>query len=183
MLIRLLLCATALVFSLASASSRPLALKNRFDHTGEYTGTASATPIVGTAEEVKVFYASAPPGFTLRENELKVEPGYTHRILGTVRTRYTDGDCRLGTKADVVRSLREAAFANGGNAVIYVHSALGDAPTAADEMCLAPGEEDYGGGWVVVLEDASSRAPAQADAPTPAPAPPAAPVEHTTSSP
>ena len=167
MLFRLLVCVAAVWLAAGSASPQPLKLKPRFDRTGVYDPAARATPIVTSAADVKVYYGTSPPGFTLRENELAVESGYSHQILGTIKVLYEDGSCYAGhgTKADLIRYLQESAFANGGNAVIYARSGLPDVQPKEGELCVPYGDEDFGGGWAVVLREppaapADPRAPA-----------------------
>ena len=164
----------AALVALALCAGCPMHTKTRFDTIGEYHGQTKATPITASPEEVKIFYGTSPPGFSLKENELKVEPGYGHRILGTVKVVWESGSCGDGgklTKADVISKLRESAHANGANAVIYVHSAPDESPSCRQD------DETFGAGWAVVLSDAAPAAPPAPPAPTPAaPATPSATV-------
>ncbi len=143
----------------------PLKLKPRFDRSGVYDPNVKATPIVASPDDVKIFYGTSPPGFTLKENELAVEASFSHQILGTIKVEYVEGFCFKGggTKADVIHYMQRAAFENGGNAVIYAHSALPDVQPKQDEVCKPYDEQNFGTGWVVVLKD-----PALGAAPAPA---------------
>lgn len=44
------------------------------------------------AQNVRVYYLSSPDGFTLRDNELTVEEGYEHVVLGRIRLRPLERD-------------------------------------------------------------------------------------------
>jgi hypothetical protein len=142
----------------------------------------SQVPIVPSAADVQVFYSSAPAGFTLRNNELQVETGYGHRIVGIIKLQRDQGGrtCTL-IQRDAMEALRQGAYLNGGNAVVYATSTLGQAdnPTACMQAAKI---SDFGSGWAVVLSAAPSATP-DATAPVapngavvPAPAPAAAPT-------
>jgi len=162
--------------------------KGRFDATGEYHDGARAVPVVAKPEDVRVFYGSAPDGFTLRDNELRVEPGYTHRIVGTAKVipgpvhcdHEADDTANPGGygKRQVLAQLRTTAYENGGNAIIYAESYVANNPSPRDganrrERCDALKRYGrYGSAWVVVLGDAPA-APAVSD-PAPSSASPAA---------
>ena len=127
----------------------------------EYTpvgaqGTAHREqPTVASPHEVRVYYKSSPPGFTLGENELEVEPGFDHRILGELKVRGdgTVNDCggegSPGQK-DVFAKLQAVAHAVGANAVIYAYSEV--AQTGRFMDCRnALERNEFGGGWAVVV--------------------------------
>ena len=193
-----------LVAALGGCGSTDYAMRARFDAYGNVDTLGKATPIVAKPEDVQVFYGTSPGGFTLRDNELKVEPGYGHRILGTVSARmvrveetsgattqskpvetthavscndpnfYSSLRAEYGrpryTKKDVVANLRQAAMERGGNAVIYVHSAVTD-DGELDATCRAIDDDDaLAAGWIVVLDAESPATPPAPPAPAPAPA-------------
>jgi hypothetical protein len=149
--------------ALLAACSAPLQVRGRFDTYGDVDAGGSAPAV--SAEPVKVYYGTAPAGFTLRDNELKVEDGFAHRILGTVRVVWDKGNCDQGSfsKKDVVEAMRRTARERGGNAVIYASSHISDEPRyVCGEIW---GKDDYGGGWVVVLAATAAPVPAPAAAP------------------
>jgi hypothetical protein len=155
--------------ALLAACSAPLQVRGRFDTYGDVDAGGSAPAV--SAEPVKVYYGTAPAGFTLRDNELKVEDGFAHRILGTVRVVWDAGNCDHGgfSKKDVVEAMRRTAKERGGNAVIYASSHISDEPRyVCGEVW---GKDDYGGGWVVVLAETAPAAPVPAPAPAAAAAP------------
>jgi hypothetical protein len=129
--------------------------------------------LVKAAPEVKVFYASSPAGFSLRDNELKVEPGYSHRILGVLKVRREGG----------VACSAVQAYANGANAVVYATTQL---PKEQDNaVCMHVSEQgEFGAGWAVILSDAApvSAAPVPV-VPAPAPAATATPPAATATPP
>ena len=134
--------------------------------TFEPVGEIGALPSGGEPlepEEVRVFAATAPDGFTLRDNELEVEEGYGHRVLGIVRAIYRRGNCLHGgptSSRDVYSVLQEAAAAEGADAVIYATSRIPPDATPTD-ICQADG--DYGQGWAVLLGSAPSEPNRTAD--------------------
>ncbi len=164
----------------------------RFDAYGEYDASRTSAPIVATPQDVRVFYGTGPDGFSLRENELKAEPGFGHRILGTVKLVDIDGACAINDyapsetgltpasltfdKKHVVTELRTKAREAGGNAIIYVHSEVPDVADGQQTCAAVKRGEALGSAWVVVLGAAPAAAPAgEAAAPT-APAAPGLPV-------
>jgi hypothetical protein len=170
---RLLAATTGLALALAALSSCSGPLRSRFDGYGNVDAVRDDGPSVGSAGQVQVFYGTAPAGFSLRDNELEVEDGHNHRILGTVQV-LRDESCvgSRRTKKDVIATLREVSYANGGNAVIYATSRISEQPepgTVCDEIGDHP---DIGGGWVVVLgEPDPAPAAALSAPPLSAPAP------------
>ena len=168
--------------ALANCGS-PLILRADYRPVGLNT-QAAGRPIVPSPAEVLVFHQNAPDGFTLRENELSVEPGFQHRILGPVEVRYDRGHCNRARdfKApvkDLEWLIRHRAHSVGANAVIYYVSELAPGATWRElkDLCMTRAyagtqhEFHYARGWAVVLSDA--RPPAKAPAPAPAPALPA----------
>ena len=129
-------------------------LKSRFVPVGEYVSgqQTKATPLVGAPNEVKVFYGPVD-GFALIEDELIVEKGFNHRILGYIKVVYDKGMCDA-SKADkntVIQSLRQSAFSHGANAVIYAYSRLTENPGFWDVCNYMNKKEGYGHGWAVIL--------------------------------
>jgi hypothetical protein len=153
-----------LVLSLGACVGMRTTIKAEFTPIGIVGNGSAAATIVASASEVQVFYASSPAGFSLRENELTVEPGYGHRILGIVKLQLRqNGACWL-TQKDALSSLQRGAYLSGANAVVYATSPL--AQTANETSCLnAAQESNFGSGWAVVL---GSSAPAAPAAPAPA---------------
>jgi len=111
-----------------------------------------------------------PSGFSYKETteyddydeELFVEPGYRHRVLGYIKVDYPDvGLCDSGVrKKTVLQKLREAAFRHGANAVVDAHSNLGDSCgwTMFWNPCKYMGKRGgYGHGWAVVLEEPAAK--------------------------
>jgi hypothetical protein len=128
-------------------------LRARFEAFGNIDAARSAGPAVSSAGDVEVFYATAPAGFSLRDNELTVEPGHNHRILGSVRVLRSPGPCASTefTKRDVLEHMRTGAFDNGGNAVVYAQSRIADDATPEERCNAFEGELEVGAGWVVVV--------------------------------
>jgi hypothetical protein len=111
-----------------------------FDRVGEQQAVASPHA-VATSDQVKVHFLAAPPGFSLKENELKVEDGFAHRILGRVAVRYEGGFCDVGPNAHkgrepLIRIARDKTFEMGGNDLIYVTTDIPDNATVND-LCNA----------------------------------------------
>jgi uncharacterized protein YbjQ (UPF0145 family) len=154
-----------LVFALVATSGcTPLAYQTRFDRIGLIASTPAAQPIVASPRDVKLYYASAPPGFSLRDNELKVEPGYTHRILGRVQVLHGGGYCDLGPlpaagRSALLEAMQQRAHAAGANAAIYVQSELEEG-VGEKEVCRLANEmararvlntRPWAEGWAVVI--------------------------------
>ena len=129
-----------------------LSFKTRFDAIGEYDGASSARPILGSPDEIRLFYESSPGGFSLKENELKVERGHNHEILGFIQVMYGYGfiDSGDADKKTIIRELKKRAFSEGANAVIYVQSVLPENASAHDRLRVA-WRRPWGTGWAVVL--------------------------------
>jgi hypothetical protein len=146
---------SALALSAVSASGcAPFRYDSRFDAVGEYRAPSQVSPIVPSADAVKVYYASAPPGFSLRENELKVETGYKHQILEMVLSKGggTWGIGETPKKSTVMRELQKCAYEQGGNAVIYADSRIGEATSAWTMPREVAETNKFGSGWIVVLQ-------------------------------
>jgi hypothetical protein len=150
----------------ACAYVPPPATRGRFDAYGEYDPDRRVSASVVKAVDVRVFYGTAPAGFSLRDNELTVEPGFGHRILGTVRVEWTGERACWGyrdtydkrttmpvTKPKAIEQMKAIAASQGGDAIIYVSSRISDEPLDG-EVCslLREGHRgDLAAGWVVAL--------------------------------
>jgi hypothetical protein len=148
------LAASTLAACATQSLVTPLVVHGRFDAYGDYDATPPSRPTVEYTDDVSIFYGMAPDGFAAGDRDLRVEAGYGHRVIGTVRVVRTEGDCSKGVfrKRDVIDAMRVAAFQRGGNAVIYATSNVSDEPT--DVCAELDGRLDFGGGWIVVLGDA-----------------------------
>jgi hypothetical protein len=169
---RLLAASTAVALALAALAGCATPLRSRFDGYGNVDAVHRAAPSVGAAAQVQVFYGTAPEGFSLRDNELEVEAGHDHQILGTAQVLRDEGHCGVSqrSKQEVIATLREIAYANGGSAVIYATSRI-SAQATPRQVCEEIRDHlDIGSGWVVVL----GAPPAPSAAPAPAPVTPPA---------
>jgi hypothetical protein len=175
-------CLAVIGLALSLGACTSLKATGRFDSYGEMDGRRRSFIAVTSPDAIKVFYGTSPAGFSLRENELKVEPGYNHRIIGTARAVFVDGNCALGdfTKDDVLAILRKTAQEAGGNAIIYVTSVVSDRPKDLCQEVKGATNDELGFGWVVVLADtppppepAAPPSPTPPTAPEPPPPPPA----------
>jgi hypothetical protein len=149
--IRQLFCSSLLLVVLTGCAAQ---LKSRFVPAGEYVSgqQTNASPSVGSPKEIKVFYGPVE-GFTLNEDELMVEKGFNHRILGYIKIVYDKGMCDSG-KADkntVIQALQQSAFSHGANAVLYAHSNLTENPDFWDVCNYMNKKEGYGHGWAVIV--------------------------------
>ena len=152
-----------LVITISFLGCIPLQYKTGFNRIGEYQIKTKKKPIVKTPEEIKVYLNSSPDGFSLKENELKVEPGYKHKILGSLKVKYLNGSCSTGPNAGkpevLITILKERAYKEGGNAIIYTYNHFPDDATQSD-ICRSISEKrqsrvitdfSFAGGWLVVL--------------------------------
>ena len=158
---RLAVAAALLPVALAGCA----ALKPKFIPVGDYgSSETDAKAPVTSAAEVKTF-EDLPAGFALQDKEgyeeyneeLVVEKGFGHKVLGYIKVDYPDvGMCDTAVRKEtVLQLLRQGAFSHGGNAVVAAHSNLGD--HAGWSMfwnpCKYMGERGgYGNGWAVLLE-------------------------------
>ncbi|MEZ4360473.1 MAG: hypothetical protein R3B48_09845 [Kofleriaceae bacterium] len=161
------------LFLLMVIACTPVTLKPEFTAVGALGNPVAAVAVAANAEAVQVFYASSPAGFTLRENELKVEDGFNHRIIGIVKLRRAAGafeNCNV-VQADAIAAMQQGAYTNGANAVVYATSPLATEP---DQLICQRAFEagEFGSGWAVVLGGGT---PASAP-PTPVAAPAAPPT-------
>lgn len=140
---------------LLSACFGPMKFRTRFDPVGQNTG-ATSKPSVQSPADVSVYFANSPDGFTLRENELTVENGYDHRIMGRLTVLYVEGFCDVDpppSREVIEAELQRRARNVGANAVIYAWSFY---PTASEysedyEPCDLgrPISKIVGKGWAV----------------------------------
>jgi len=134
-------------------SYAPLAVLPYFDPVGELGSVKKIELSIDSPEDVKIFLNSAPNGFSLAENELKVLPGYSHKTLGVLKIKYSSGHCVAGDlgRTDLINILKKGTYDNGGNAIIY-SSILWVDGTKGRRRCT-PGNEDptYASGWIVKL--------------------------------
>jgi hypothetical protein len=140
--------------SLSLVGCSGLSLQARYDAYGVYGAkSAVAEKRAKSADEVAVFIGTSPEGFTLRDNELAVESGYDHQILGQVKVIRDGGLCDVGVtnKDGVIKAIQRKAWDVGGSAVVYAHSELPDDPTYGEACRILANAKDFGGGWVVVL--------------------------------
>jgi hypothetical protein len=188
---RVLVVAAGLACALTGGCGSEVTLKARYDAIGKVGSAATPAPSV-SPEAVEVYYGSSPEGFSLAANELTVEEGYTHRVLGPIHVSidklvYGGSSCKelkVG-KDTVLDELRKAAAKQGANAVIYASSKFPDADEygdhdnpceAAFRVEMEDGQRNVGYGWAVIVaakagEAASSGAEApQADSPATVPA-------------
>jgi len=164
---RLFLLATSAATAATGCFAKPLRLRAEYTPVGPVGQTRPVRADVTTLSDVVVYYKSAPAGFTLRENELKVEPGFHHIILGELVVARRDGACyvpqetistpqgrryRYTNQRDVLDTLRQKAYVIGANAVVYAYSSLKQKSDKGDacEPLRLPGLE-YGGGWAVIV--------------------------------
>lgn len=119
-------------------------------------GAPAAASAVASAEKVRIHYGLVD-GFALRDNELVVESGFDHRVLGFIEVVYDHGMCdsSRANKATVEGLLRRAAFERGADAVVLAVNRLKDKGSARD-VCSILGRP-YGVGWAVVLGGGGKR--------------------------
>ncbi len=139
-----------------------LRVKAVFEPTGLHGATASRSRIVTSPAEVQVFIRTSPDGFTLANNELEVQNGYSHKILGTVTVKYDGGECNFGPagRRDLIAAMQESAWSAGGNAVIYASTAW-DEDTTGSSRCQesALDQQIFASGWVVAMANAAPGPP------------------------
>jgi hypothetical protein len=167
---------------LGANACAPLRVKTYYEPVGRLgSGQPTSTPIVDTWRDVGVYMRSAPRGFTLTDNEVAVEAGFGHRVLGFLRVTYDTGYCDLGElgQKDLIRSLQERGHTAGANAVIYVQTLWTEGTTGIGRCTGVERNPTYASGWAVVAADeGSAAAEAAAESPTPT-AEPATPASGT----
>ena len=143
-----------------------MTLKPKFIPVGDYgSEETKVTPSVSSPAQIRII-EGLPAGFSWEDKEgyaeyneeLVVEKGFGHTILGYIKVDYPDvGICDTAvSKETVMRELRQGAFSHGANAVVDAHSNVGD--HAGWSMfwnpCKYMGERGgYGHGWAVLLEE------------------------------
>ena len=144
---------------------KQLKVQAKYKEVGEIGSIENVVRAVDKPEDVRLFYANSPAGFSLKENELKVEDGFEHRILGTISIRYKDGHCikmdqfSENPRNDFFQLMRQKAFEKGANALIYVSSELSgdDDREEFKKLCNSRAysgtqmELSYASGWAVVV--------------------------------
>ncbi|MEO0461435.1 MAG: hypothetical protein AAF219_11375 [Myxococcota bacterium] len=131
-------------------------LDSHFQAYGELGAAKPSGPSVAAAEDVRVFMGMAPDGFSLRENELTVEEGYGHEVLGRVFATRGLGLCDVGDISPelVGEALRSAAFPTGANAVIYAQSDVAESASGAEQCQIIRNNGGrVGSGWAVQLKE------------------------------
>lgn len=126
-------------------------------------------------DEVAIYIKSSPEGFTLKENELQIEDGYDHTIIGEIninKTTYSPESKRRmllwgiptfgygalfmmrkpkEAKDRTIEALQAKAFEKGANAVIYCVINVSNDVTNGE---LTKAHIDgYGYGWAVVVNE------------------------------
>jgi hypothetical protein len=140
-----------LVFAVSCAG--PVGIKSIYSSVGEYKPDQVYEPIVNDPSQIRIFYDSAPAGFTLVTNTLSVEEGYNHKILGTIKIDLLPGYCYKEphiTKSTVMKALQEEAYKRGGNAVIFAYSAVDETNKGGCDFSYS--RSVFGFGWAVVME-------------------------------
>ena len=136
-----------------TVSCSPVGIKRLYSSVGEYNPDQTYKAIVKNPGKVRIFYDSAPAGFSLAKNVLSVEEGYNHKILGTIKIDLTPGYCYREphiTKKDVMKALQEETYKKGGNAVIFAYSAVGDTNEGGCDFSYS--RSVFGFGWAVIME-------------------------------
>jgi hypothetical protein len=169
---------------LVTASGCAMRMTPAFDPLGKKVDRYSAPKAVATIDEVRVFAETAPSGFQRKGDQVVVEPGHQHRVVGRLLLE-RNGSCQPSDRArtDVMDLLRREAYMYGGNAVVYATTPIRENATST-ELCRQLGTETtVGSGWVVVLGErapvkqvapAKKAAPARKARPAAAPEAPAA---------
>jgi hypothetical protein len=130
-----------------------LKIQSYFEPVGKLSAGRLATPIVGTPDKIELYLRSSPDGFSLAENELSVEKGFEHAVLGLIRVGYGSGPCNVGNlgRQDLLNALQQKGYDVGANAVVYAHTEWTDG-TKKHQRCT-PGDMDptYASGWAVIV--------------------------------
>lgn len=156
---RLVLLLAALVLLAGAASGcSSISVRGAFTPVGVYGQSQDATRSLDSVEDVKVYYKSAPDGFTLTNNEVEVEDGYGHTILGDIKVIYESGFCDQGhiDQATIIRIMQETAHEKGANAVIFANSKLSQNPTRSRVCGVAKQGGTFGWGWAVRLNESTA---------------------------
>jgi hypothetical protein len=126
----------------------PATLKAEFTPIGAIWQSSANVSIVNEAD-AQLIVQSAPPGFSLRENGLKVEPGYGHRIVGVLKVREAHSGARSLLQRDALTSLRRGAFSNAANAVVDAYTPLAQEEQEGTACRRARAAADFGSGWAL----------------------------------
>jgi hypothetical protein len=135
-----------------AVSCAPVGIKSIYNSVGEYKPDQNYEPIVKDPSRIRIFYDSAPAGFTLITNALSVEEGYDHQILGSIKIDLLPGYCYKEphiTKSTVMKALQEEAYKRGGNAVIFAYSAVDETNKGGCDFSYS--RSVFGFGWVVII--------------------------------
>lgn len=162
--------ATVLVALIATAVgcfTQPIRLRAEYTPMGPVGETQPVRTEARSPDNVRVWYKTSPDGFTLGENELQVEAGFQHIILGEIIVVRQDGYCdlpletvntpdgrryRYTNQRDVLAALRQKASLIGANAVVYAYSNLKQKSERFDAcQPLRRPDQEYGGGWAVIV--------------------------------
>lgn len=153
------------LLGLTGCGALGVTVKAKLDRAG-VVGAEQARPATDP-KDVQVFLLSGPEGFTLADNELGVEEGYAHEVIGLVKVVTDDGGfCDVGPLVTAVEErgrdaildlMRERAARAGANAVIYATSELGE-DADGDDLCKLRAQqlklrdiEPWAAGWAVVI--------------------------------
>jgi hypothetical protein len=142
-----------LLFSLQACS--PLNLRTEFNPVGRMDAFQNKPKAVNSYQDILVYLKSAPEGFTLKENELKIEEGFDHIILGEIKVfikRPYDAITEIiNAKYKTIEELKQAAFEKGANAIIYCVTNISNDPSEAEfKRAVALG---FGSGWAVIVQE------------------------------
>ncbi len=142
------------ILSLFLVSGCALKLRSEFNPVGKYDSVLANKPIVSSHSEISIYLKSAPDGFTLKENELQVEEGYNHKVLGEVNIVHKSGFSDVGIshlKSQVVDKFKQSAYETGANAVIYCVVNVSEKSNRFEtkRACTI----GFGSGWAVIAEE------------------------------
>lgn len=145
----------SVLVAVALSGCSGIAVRGEFTPIGVYGESANATPAVSSPQQIKVYYKSAPDGFTLTNNQVEVLDGYDHEILGDISVVYDKGFCDMGqvTQAQVMQRLQQAAYKRGANAVVFATSQVSKNPTVSAVCSVVQQGGEFGHGWAVRLTE------------------------------
>ncbi len=110
--------------------------------------------IVSSVDDIAVYMKSSPEGFAVESELLHVEDGYAHKILGEIiindhkpsnLTRYENA------KQRTLQQLKQAAYDQGANAIIYCIVNVSNEPTWSE--VIRARSIGLGTGWAVVVDE------------------------------
>lgn len=111
------------------------------------------------ADDVRIYEQSLPPGLSLTDAGVSVQPERPHLLLGEVAVTVLRCDHKHGHRHALLRELQRQAFAAGGNALVWASVEL---PEVYDEAAcerLAGSGARAGHGWAVLLMPEAAAAP------------------------